>query len=76
MTLRTATISTQQDNEVFVNRKRIMKYSNIELSLSIPPRPVPEYIPPNDPRPERIPPEQEPPQDNPLNLTRLEYILH
>jgi len=42
-----------------------MNSSHMDLSLSIPPRPAPEYIPPNDPHPERIPPEQEPPHGIP-----------
>ncbi|WP_394807470.1 hypothetical protein [Nitrosomonas sp.] len=42
-----------------------MENSVIEISFSVPARPNPDYIPPNDPRPEKIPPEQEPPLEVP-----------
>jgi hypothetical protein len=37
-----------------------MNYFILPLSLSISPRPVPEYIPPDDPLPEIDPPIQDP----------------
>lgn len=42
-----------------------MENSIIEISFSIPARPDPDYLPPEDPRPEKLPPAQEPPQEFP-----------